>query len=143
MVQQEERFSNQDLYQMIIPLFLEQFLVMLVGFADTLVVSYAGEAAVSGVSLVNQLNTIFIYLFMALAAGGSVVISQYIGRKALAAAGEAASQLFLFSILFPSSCRGFLPFSFLSRSPKTLPRIHPLHTFLSIVAIFFQNEKIL
>ena len=100
MVQQEERFSNQDLYQMIIPLFLEQFLVMLVGFADTLVVSYAGEAAVSGVSLVNQLNTIFIYLFMALAAGGSVVISQYIGRKALAAAGEATSQLFLFSILF-------------------------------------------
>ena len=102
MVQQEERFSNQDLYQMIIPLFLEQFLVMLVGFADTLVVSYVGEAAVSGVSLVNQLNTIFIYLFMALAAGGSVVISQYIGRKALAAAGEAASQLFLFSILFSS-----------------------------------------
>ena len=45
---------------MIIPLFLEQLLIMLVGMADTLVVSYAGEAAVSGVSLVNQFNTIFI-----------------------------------------------------------------------------------
>ncbi|MDE7186749.1 MAG: MATE family efflux transporter, partial [Lachnospiraceae bacterium] len=72
-------FSNKDLREMIVPLFLEQLLVMLVGIADTLVVSYAGEAAVSGVSLVNQFNTIFIYLFTALASGGAVVISQYIG----------------------------------------------------------------
>lgn len=85
---------------MIVPLFLEQLLVMLVGLADTLIVSYAGEAAVSGVSLVNQFNTIFIYLFTALAAGGAVVISQYIGRREVAHAGEAASQLLLFSILF-------------------------------------------
>ena len=55
---------------MIIPLFLEQLLVMLVGLADTLVVSYAGEAAVSGVSLVNQFNTIFIYLLFLSGSGG-------------------------------------------------------------------------
>lgn len=85
---------------MIVPLFLEQLLIMLVGLADTLVVSYAGEAAVSGVSLVNQFNTIFIYLFTALASGGAVVISQYIGRKAMDAAGESASQLLLFSVIF-------------------------------------------
>lgn len=52
---------------MIVSLFLEQLLVMLVGLADTLVISYAGEADISGVSLVNQFNTIFIYLFTALA----------------------------------------------------------------------------
>ena len=73
-------FSDQELKKMIVPLFLEQLLVMLVGLADTLVISYAGESAVSGVSLVNQFNTIFIYLFTALASGGAVVISQYIGR---------------------------------------------------------------
>ncbi|MCM1134719.1 MAG: MATE family efflux transporter [Clostridium sp.] len=100
MEQKAEIFSNQDLKAMIIPLFLEQLLVMLVGMADTLVVSYAGEAAVSGVSLVNQFNTIFIYLFTALASGGAVVISQYIGRKAKDAAGESASQLLLFSTVF-------------------------------------------
>lgn len=93
-------FSNKQLKAMIVPLFWEQLLVMLVGLADTLVISYAGEAAVSGVSLVNQFNTIFIYLFTALASGGAVVISQYIGRQDRDRAGEAASQLLLFSTLF-------------------------------------------
>ena len=78
MTQKTVLFSNKRLGEMIVPLFLEQLLVMLVGLADTLIVSYAGEAAVSGVSLVNQFNTIFIYLFTALASGGAVVISQYI-----------------------------------------------------------------
>ena len=63
---------------MIIPLFFEQLLVMLVGIVDTFIVSFVGESAVSGVSLVNSFNTIFIYLFTALASGGAVVISQYI-----------------------------------------------------------------
>lgn len=100
MDQQTYLFSNKDLKAMIVPLFLEQLLVMLVGMADTLIVSYAGEAAVSGVSLVNQFNTIFIYLFTALASGGAVVISQYIGRNENDCAGKSASQLLLFSILF-------------------------------------------
>lgn len=100
MKQETGIFSNQDLKEMIIPLFLEQLLVMLVGMADTVVISYVGEAAVSGVSLVNQFNTVFIYLFTALVSGGAVVISQYIGRKAKDAAGESASQLLLFSTFF-------------------------------------------
>ena len=93
-------FTNRSLRAMIIPMLLEQLLVMLVGMADTLIVSYAGEAAVSGVSLVNQFNTIFIYLFTALASGGAVVISQYIGKRAADEAGEAASQLLSFSTAF-------------------------------------------
>lgn len=100
MDKQTELFSNKALKEMIVPLFLEQLLVMLVGLADTLIVSYAGEAGVSGVSLVNQFNTIFIYLFTALASGGAVVISQYIGRKEVDAASESASQLLLFSVIF-------------------------------------------
>ena len=93
-------FTNRSLRAMIIPMLLEQLLVMLVGMADTLIVSYAGEAAVSGVSLVNQFNTIFIYLFTALASGGAVVISQYIGKRAADEAGGAASQLLSFSTAF-------------------------------------------
>ena len=108
MEQKAELFSDRKLKEMIIPLFLEQLLVMLVGMADTLVVSYVGEAAVSGVSLVNQFNTIFIYLFTALASGGAVVISQYIGRKESDAAGASASQLLLFSIIFSVVMSGLI-----------------------------------
>ena len=63
-------FSSKDLKNLIIPLFLEQLLTILVGLADTFIISFVGEAAVSGVSLVNSFNTIFIYLFTALASGG-------------------------------------------------------------------------
>ena len=100
MEEKQMLFSDEDLKAMIVPLFLEQLLVMLVGIADTLVVSHAGEAAVSGVSLVNQFNTIFIYLFTALASGGAVVISQYIGRKEQEQAGKSASQLLMSGTVF-------------------------------------------
>lgn len=93
-------FSNQDLKKMIIPLFFEQLLVMLVGIADTFVVSFVGEAAVSGVSLVNMFNTIFIYLFTALASGGAVIISQYIGSNDQKRTVRSSSQLLMFSAVF-------------------------------------------
>lgn len=76
-----KRFSNAELKQLIVPVIIEQFLVQLVGLADTMMVSYAGEASVSGVSLVNQLNNVFVLVFTALASGGAVVVSQYIGSR--------------------------------------------------------------
>lgn len=93
-------FTNKQLKDMILPLLTEQFLLMLVGVADTFVVSYAGEAAVSGVSLVNSFNTIFLYLFTALASGGAVIVSQYIGKKNMDAASESVSQLLMVSTVF-------------------------------------------
>ena len=93
-------FSNQELKNMIVPLFFEQLLVMLVGIADTFVVSFVGEQAVSGVSLVNMFNTIFIYLFTALASGGAVVMSQYIGSHDRKRTVRSSSQLLMFSTVF-------------------------------------------
>lgn len=93
-------FSNKDLRRLIVPLFFEQLLAVLVGVVDTFMISYAGEAAVSGVSLVNMFNTVFIFLFSALAAGGAVVVSQYIGSKNRSEGNMAAAQLMLVSVIF-------------------------------------------
>lgn len=101
-------FSNRSLKAMVIPLFAEQSLTMLVGVADTLMVSYAGESAISGVTLANMFNTIFIYLFVSLASGGAIVISQYIGSKERENSGLAASQLYTISIVFAVVCAGLV-----------------------------------
>lgn len=74
-------FSRQALLRLIIPLVIEQLLLMTVGMADTVMVTTAGEAAVSGVSLVDGLNMLLIQIFAALSTGGAVVVSQYLGRR--------------------------------------------------------------
>ena len=91
---ERQSFSNAALKAMIVPLVIEQVLQMVVGLADTMMVSYAGEAVVAGVGLDTMVYTIFIYLFTAISAGGAVVVSQYIGSKSRENAELAASQIF-------------------------------------------------
>lgn len=88
-------FSRKQLTALIIPLIIEQFLSIFVGMADTIMVSNAGEAAVSGVSLVDTLNVLLVVLFTALTAGGSVVVSQNLGAKRYKEARLASQQLLL------------------------------------------------
>lgn len=90
-------FTNKNLRNLIIPLFIEQFLLMFVGIADTFVVSFSCEADVSGVSLVTSFNTVLIFLFTALSSGGAVIISQYIGSQNSKAASRSAGQLLMIS----------------------------------------------
>lgn len=87
-------FTDRTLKAMIVPLLIEQLLQLIVGIADTMMVSYAGEATVSGVSLDTMIYTIFIYLFTATATGAAVIVSQYIGRGDRASANLAAAQGF-------------------------------------------------
>ena len=98
------RFSNQNLRKLIVPLFIEHLMIVLVGIADVFMVSFAGEAAVSGVTLVNMFVTFFIYVFASLASGGAVIISQYLGRKDQDRAELAAGQLLALSVLVSALC---------------------------------------
>ena len=88
-------FDRQSLTALIIPLIVEQFLAMLIGAADTIMVSSCGEAAVSGVSLVDTINILLIQVFSALATGGAVVAAQYLGMGKKEDAKESAKQLMI------------------------------------------------
>lgn len=92
-------FTNKSLKKMIIPLVIEQVLVMLVGMADTVMVSSAGEAAISGVSLVNMVNNLIICILAAVATGGAVIVSQYLGSGDKKRSNLAASQLITITVI--------------------------------------------
>ena len=81
-MQKERLFTNRQLLTLLWPLIIEQMLEILVGMADTVMVSSVGEAAISGVSLVDMINQLIITLFGALATGGAVVTSQHLGPNA-------------------------------------------------------------
>ena len=86
-------FTRQQLTALLLPLIAEQALSVTIGLADTLMVSSVGEAAVSGVSLVDTFNTLMIQIMTALATGGAVVASQYIGHREEKSARAAAAQI--------------------------------------------------
>lgn len=89
-------FDNKALTALIIPLIIEQLLAVLVGMADSIMVASVGEAAVSGVSLVDNIMLLLINVFAALATGGAVVAGQYLGQKRQEGACKAATQLIWF-----------------------------------------------
>ena len=86
-------FSNHDLWMLLVPLVVEQLLNSLMGTADSIMVSNVGSAAISAVSLVDSINILVIQAFYALAAGGTIVCSQYIGQRDKENAEESARQL--------------------------------------------------
>ena len=62
---------------------MEQLLAILVGMLDTVMISGVGEAAVSGVSLVDNINILVIQVFSALATGGAVVAGHALGQRSI------------------------------------------------------------
>ena len=93
--QKQYLFTNSDLKRLIAPLIVEQILAVTVGMVDTMMVSSAGEAATSGVSLVDMINNLLINVFAAVSTGGAVVSSQFLGQKNRKRACEAADQLMM------------------------------------------------
>lgn len=94
--QQGTLYSNSDLRRLILPLIMEQLLAILVGMLDTVMISGVGEAAVSGVSLVDNINILVINIFAAMATGGAVVAGHALGQKNQEQAGRSAWQMVLF-----------------------------------------------
>ncbi|MCD8375575.1 MAG: MATE family efflux transporter [Oscillospiraceae bacterium] len=93
-------FSNRDLRRMLIPLIAEQMLTSLMGTVDTMMVSQVGSEAVSGVSLVDTINKLMLFLFTALATGGAIVCAQYLGRRDKTHSNQAGRQVMLTAFFF-------------------------------------------
>ena len=86
-------FSTKYLVKLMIPLMLQQILNMTVGVVNSVMVSHAGDAAVSGVSLINTMDAMLVIFFTALVSGGSVVLSQAVGKNETGGISNAAKQL--------------------------------------------------
>ena len=111
MEEKKHLFSNRDLRLLLVPVVIEQVLASLMGTADTMMVSNVGSAAISAVSLVDSINVLVIQVFSALAAGGAIICSQYIGQGNTKNARYSAEQLLLvtagISIFLTVICIGF------------------------------------
>ncbi len=93
--EQQHLFGRREIWALLIPIMIEQLLASLMGMIDTVMVSNVGSAAISAVSLVDSINILVIQLFSALAAGGTIICSQYIGSGSRERAEKAAEQLVL------------------------------------------------
>lgn len=93
-------FSSRALIALIIPIIIERFLDITIGMTDTVMVASVGESAVSAVSLVDNISNLILQIMAALATGGTVIISQYLGREELRNARKASRQLLYTTVVF-------------------------------------------
>lgn len=98
-IESKHIFSNKDLRMLLIPLIVEQFLNSMMGMVDTVMVSNIGSAAISSVSLVDSINVLVIQLLSALATGGTIVCSQYLGRRDARGSNLAARQVLITTVV--------------------------------------------
>lgn len=98
-IESRKLFTNRDLFSLFMPLVVEQGLAYVMGFSDTIMVAFVGEYALSGVSLIDFIMALLISVFVAFATGGSIVVGQYLGKRSIGYASNAASQTIKFMLL--------------------------------------------
>lgn len=148
-------FSKDDLKRLLVPLLIEQVLAMAIGMVDTIMVASVGEAAVSGVSLVDSINFLLITMFSCLATGGAVVTSQYLGRNDRLSAGR-AGKLLLYACIAVGAIlgvvglifnRGILSLIFGQIEPAVMRSAETYFTFSAIgypfLALYNANSALL
>lgn len=147
-------FSNRDLFRLLLPLIVEQLLNSLMGTVDTMMVSNIGSEAISAVSLVDSLCILVIQVFSALAAGGVIICSQYLGKKDEKAANRAAAQVIftvtVISLILMALClfwrRPLLALIFGSVEPGVMSAAQTYFLFMAVsfpfIALFNAGSSI-
>jgi len=135
--------KDLKLFYLTWPIFLEITLFMMMGIADTFMLSAISDNAVSGVGAANQFLHISILLLEVIGNGASIVVAQYIGsRKFFEAAKISAIAVTLNLLVGIVMSVLFVVFNgYLLRSLNLQGEVYDFaHSYLAIVggAIFLQ-----
>lgn len=101
----DSRFSNKEILLFMLPILLEQILIASMPLADTAMISMIPNSnlALAGIANISRLDTFVKQVFVALAAGGSIFVSQYIGAKKYKMANKvlklSVTSMFLISLV--------------------------------------------
>jgi len=92
-------FTNKMIFSLLAPILIEQIFIVAIGIADTIMVSHVGEIAVAGISFLTAFNNLIKKILSALSIGGSIIISQYIGKQEKKNANKALKMVFYSTLL--------------------------------------------
>ncbi|MCA1056776.1 MATE family efflux transporter [Rossellomorea aquimaris] len=80
--------KKMTLFALTWPIFIEIFLHMLMGNADTLMLSQYSDDSVAAVGVSNQILSLIIVMFGFVATGTAILVAQHLGAKEETSAGE-------------------------------------------------------
>ncbi|MBN8192488.1 MATE family efflux transporter [Bacillus sp. NTK074B] len=80
--------KNMTLFALTWPIFIEIFLHMLMGNADTLMLSQYSDDSVAAVGVSNQILSLIIVMFGFVATGTAILVAQHLGAEENRMAGE-------------------------------------------------------
>ncbi|KAA0565236.1 MATE family efflux transporter [Rossellomorea aquimaris] len=80
--------KNMTLFALTWPIFIEIFLHMLMGNADTLMLSQYSDDSVAAVGVSNQILSLIIVMFGFVATGTAILVAQHLGAREDRLAGE-------------------------------------------------------
>lgn len=86
--------TRRDILKMALNVFFEQTFVLVMVLINSIMVSHAGLAALSGVSYVDQINVLVNGLILVFSNGVTILVSQCVGRSDIPAAQNASRQAY-------------------------------------------------
>ena len=87
-----KRVLRPETLSLILPILVEQSLLMAMGIVNSVMASHLGTNAVSAIGMVDSVNNLVVAFFSSLAIGATVVIAHYTGRGDIKNANETLKQ---------------------------------------------------
>ena len=92
-------FTYQQIFEMLVPLIMDQFFVSIIGLLTTAMISSSSQESVSAVSLVSPIYAMTYAIFSSISAAGTVIIAQYKGNGNMNMVKKAAGQIVMFTVV--------------------------------------------